>query len=456
MKGVKIIREGDLLAALHTDPEMAIQAMVQIKANWDVSESRVSHETIFDYLLENASDEKVAEHKGDLSKGLKEGDFHFEETYLDGYKAHASIETHTATAQFKEDHLTIWASSQTPFGTREALASELDLPLENVHVKQIFLGGGFGGKIYNQQAIEAARLARLAGGPVQVAWTRQEEFMYDRFRPAAVVKIDSSVSKSGKITAWDYKVYFAGQRGAVGFYDIPHAKTSVLSGKKAHSLGTGAWRAPANNTNTFARESQIDIMAHRAGIDPLAFRLMNLKDQQMIDTLKLAANKFGYKSAKQPGGTGVGIALGVDAGTRVALIAEVEVNRETGKVINKRMVCAQEMGQVVNPHGATVQTEGGLTMGLGYALYEDIRFEGGKVLTRNFDTYEFARFSTTPPIECVFVDAMEQPPQGGGEPAIICVGGAIANAIYNACGVRLHQLPMIPERILEELNNEKA
>jgi nicotinate dehydrogenase subunit B len=116
-----------------------------------------------------------------------------------------------------------------------------------------------------------------------------------------------------------------------------------------------------------------------------------------------------------------------------------------------RMVCAQDMGQVVNPHGATIQTEGGLTMGLGYALYEDIAFEGGNLKTTGFSNYEITRFSKTPPITCVFVDKMDAKPEGGGEPAIICVGGAIANAVFDACGARVNQMPISAERILEAM-----
>jgi nicotinate dehydrogenase subunit B len=167
----------------------------------------------------------------------------------------------------------------------------------------------------------------------------------------------------------------------------------------------------------------------------------------MLATLQLAAKTFGWEKPKKEG-HGYGIALGEDAGTRVALIAEVFVDKLTGMVQPIRMVCAQDMGQVVNPHGATIQTEGGITMGLGYALYEDIAFEGGTVKTTGFSNYEITRFSKTPTISCVFIDKMDAKPEGGGEPAIICVGGAIANAVFDACGARVNRMPITPERIL--------
>jgi CO/xanthine dehydrogenase Mo-binding subunit len=209
----------------------------------------------------------------------------------------------------------------------------------------------------------------------------------------------------------------------------------------------GAWRAPANNTNTFARESQIDIMAAKVGIDPLEFRLKNLKNEKVQGVLKAAAKKFGWKFGKPASSRGFGVACGFDAGTWVAVMAEVEVNKETGSVQVKRVVAAQDMGLVINPEGAKIQMEGCVTMGLGYALAEELHFKGGQILDLNFDTYQLPRFSWVPQIETVLIDSKDPDPQGGGEPAIICMGAVIANAIFDATGARLFQLPMTPERI---------
>ena len=218
-----------------------------------------------------------------------------------------------------------------------------------------------------------------------------------------------------------------------------------------HPFGTGAWRAPGNNTNTFARESQINIMAWKAGMDPLEFRLKNLKDEKMIGVLKAVADKFGYTPGKTPSGRGYGIACGTDVGTWVAHMAEVKVDKKTGHVQVIRVACAQDMGLCVNPQGATIQMEGCITMGLGYALTEEIQFQGGDIKNHSFDTYELPRFSWVPKIDTVIMDKKDQAPQGGGEPAIICMGALIANAIFDATGARLYQLPMTPERILEAL-----
>jgi CO/xanthine dehydrogenase Mo-binding subunit len=289
-----------------------------------------------------------------------------------------------------------------------------------------------------------------------VAWTRKEEFLFDSFRPAAVVKIKSGVNKEGKITFWDYNVYFAGERGAVEFYNIPNTKTTAYGSgfggeTSVHPFATGPWRAPGNNTNTFARESQIDIMAAKAGIDPLDFRLKNLSDAKMQAVLKTAADKFGWKSAKSPSGRGYGIACATDAGTYVAAMAEVEVNKSSGEVKVKRVLCVQDMGLAINPEGAKIQMEGSITMGLGYTLKEDIHFKDGEIFDLNFDSYDIPRFSWLPKIETIIMDKKDDDPQGGGEPAIVIMGAVVANAIYDAVGARVMQLPMNPERVKEAM-----
>jgi isoquinoline 1-oxidoreductase len=389
---------------------------------------------------------------GDLAEGRKLATKTIEQTYLNSYVAHAAMETHSALAKVEADKATIWASTQNPFGAQGEISGAIGLPAQKVRVITPFVGGGFGGKTRNTQAVEAARLSKAVGKPVQVVWSRAEEFFYDTFRPAAIVKISSGIDGTGKMVFWDYDVLYAGERGAAQFYAIPnHRTTARPSGRQGagggHPFATGAWRAPGNNTNTFARESQIDIMAAAAGMDPVEFRLKNLSDSRMIRALKAAAERFGWTPAKAPSKRGYGVACGMDAGTWVAAIAETEVDAKKGTVQVKRVVCAQDMGLVINPEGAQIQVEGCVTMGMGYALTEEVHFKDGKVLDNNFDTYELPRFSWVPKIETVLIDAKDSPPQGGGEPAIILMGAVIANAIYDRTGARLLQLPMTPERI---------
>ncbi|MCK3685728.1 molybdopterin cofactor-binding domain-containing protein [Maribellus sp. YY47] len=456
VEGVQIVKDGDLVAALHEDPEMADKARRLFKAEFVGDEKPVSNENVFAYLNENAPEGNVNINEGDLETGKKSSDNTFENEFHDGYVAHSPMEPHTAMAFLEDGKMTVWAGTQTPFPAKSNIARVLGFEEEKVRVKPPYLGGGFGGKSAHQQAVEAARLAKITGKPVMVDWNRQEEFFYDEFRPAAIVKINSGVDEKGKIVFWDYHVYYAGDRGAETMYNVPHQKRTVYGrGWRApgiHPFPTGAWRGPGNSTNTFAREVQIDIMAAKAGIDPVEFRLKNLTDQRAIDVLTEVAKMADWKPAQSPSKRGYGVAIGSDAGTYVAHIAKVDVDAKTGEVKVMKVWCAQEMGYCVNPQGATIQMEGCINMGMGYALKEVVEFEGGKVKTSNFDTYEIPRFSWIPEIETKILDR-NAPPQGGGEPAIVCMGAVINNAIYDLTGARLFEMAMTPQRILEALKN---
>ncbi len=454
-EGFQVVRDDDLVAVLHKNPDEAEKALSKIKAEYDIPDARFDDKSVFDYIVDNAGDGRVVEKGGDIESGHKLARDVVEQTYLNGYVSHATIETHTALAQFEGDKVTVWASTQTPFGLQRQLTRDLKMPIEDVRVIAPFVGGGFGGKISNGQAIQAVKLAKIAKKPVQLVWSRADEFFYDTFRPAAAVRIKSGLTDSGRIVSWDYNIYGMGGRGAQMFYNVPHHRTTVCrelrSGGGMHRLPTGAWRAPDNNTNSFARESHIDVMAAKAGMDPLEFRLNNLTDERMRGVLKAAAEKFGWTPAKGPSGRGFGIACGSDVNVPVALIAEVKVDKQTGEVQVKRVVCAQDMGLVINPEGAKLQVEGCITMGMGYALTEEVRFDGGSILDLSFGTYQLPRFSWVPQIETILIKADDAPARGGGEPAIICMGGVIANAIYDATGARVLHMPMTPERIIQAL-----
>ena len=451
LENVVLVNQDDMIAVLHPHPEGAERAIRKIDAKFETPPAKVNDQSIFDYLVENAGSSRIREEKGNLAKGKEASANLVESKFFDGYVAHAPIETHTAIAYPEKSRMVVYASTQNPFGVKAEVARSLGMADDDVLVKQVLVGGGFGGKSKNKQAVEAAKLAKITKKPVQVAWSRKEEFFYDSYRPAAVVDIKAGIDKEGKIAFWDYGTYFAGSRGSDIWYNIPNHKVVSYSGSRngpaVHPFATGSWRAPGNNTNSFARESQINILAEKAGMDPLEFRLKNLTDTRMIRVLKACAEKFGWQSGKTPSGKGYGIACGTDAGTYVAEMAEVEVDKSTGEVKVKRVVCAQDMGLVINPQGANLQIEGCIIMGLGYCLKEDIEFEGGDIKNKSFGKYELPKFSWVPKIETVLIDAQDEPAQGGGEPAIVIMGGLMANAIYDAIGVRMYQLPMSPARI---------
>jgi nicotinate dehydrogenase subunit B len=453
--GTKVVRDGDFIAVVNESRDKADEAVVKIKAEYSFHDLQVNDKTIFDHMLKANSTVSSIKSAGDINAGKKLCDKIFSSEYHDPYVAHSAMETHSALARLENGKMTVWASTQSPFGLREGIMRELGLPADRVRVITPFVGGGFGGKGEFQQGIEAAKLAKMSGKPVMLVWTREEEFFLDTFHPAGVVKVNSGIDKSGLIKFWDYNLYYSGTRGSEVLYDIPNIHISHYSQKNGappvHQFGTGAWRAPNANTNTFAMEVQIDIMAAGAVMDPLEFRRKNLKDENLLGCLKAVADKFGYVPGKSPSGRGIGVAIGTDAGAWVAHMAEVKVDKATGKVRVVRIACAQDMGLCVNPEGAIIQMEGCITMGLGYTLAEEVLFEGGKINTLSLDGYNIPRFSWLPKMDTVILDRKDKPPQGGGEPAIIAIGAVIANAIFDATGARLYRLPMTPERVLEAL-----
>jgi len=458
MEGVTVVNQDGLVAVLAEDPETAARALAAVQAQWSDPPSTPDTESIFQHLVDAAPSPNTPEREGDLDAGRGASAQLFEHTYQQGYVAHAPMEPHTAVAEIQDGKATVWTSTQTPFPDQASIARAIGFDAENVRVLTPYVGGGFGGKSGGGQAEEAARLALLTGRPVQVAWTRAEEFFYDSFQPASTMKVVSGMDADGHLTLWDYHVYGAGSRASEVFYHVPNKSVRVYgewgrAPEGMHRFAVGPWRAPGANSNRFAGEQQIDIMAAAAGMDPLEFRIMNTRDPRMLAVLRAIRNAAGWGSRpaprRSPGGRGRGVACGIDAETYVALVAEVTVDEASGEVVVDRVVCAQDMGVVVNPDGARMQVEGCIAMGLGYVFSEELRFEGGTILDRNFGSYQLARISQTPEIQTVFVPNDALPPKGGGEPAIINMGAVIANAVFDATGARIFRLPLTPERVAE-------
>jgi isoquinoline 1-oxidoreductase len=450
--GAMVIQEDELVAVLHERSELAEHALALVSANWEVPKPAVNMQSIFDHLKKAAPDGRVYVEKGSLSDGSAAARQSLTSEFYNHYVAHAPMEPYTVLAHVGDEGVTVYASTQAPFRVRATVADTLEIPEEKVHVRTPFVGGGFGGKKSGQQISEAVRLSKISGHPVQLAWTRKEEFFYDTFRPAALVKLESGLSGEGHITSWACDILYAGTRSSEPIYNIPHYQVKSRSSGSAHPFRTGAWRGPGSNTNVFAMESHTDMLAQAAGMDPLSFRRHNLSDERMIRVLNAAADKFGHTIHKGPSGKGYGISCTNYLNSYVATMAQVSVNKSTGEVKVERVVCAQDMGEVINPQGAQLQIEGGITMGLSAALSEVVEFSGGKIITENFDSYRITRFSDAPPIDVVLIDNPDLAPQGCGEPAITTIGAALANAIFDAVGARVYTLPMTPDRVLAAMD----
>jgi CO/xanthine dehydrogenase Mo-binding subunit len=359
------------------------------------------------------------------------------------YIAHAPLEPRAAVAEWKDGKLTVWTGTQRPFGVRRELADAFRIPEDRIRVIVPDTGSGYGGKHTGEAAVEAARLAKAAGKPVKLVWTREEEFSWAYFRPAGVIEITSGVSKDGKITAWEYHNFNSGSAGLRTIYDIPNQRNEFHSVRSP--LRQGSYRALASTANHFAREVHMDELADTVKMDPLEFRLRNLKDERLRAVLEASAKSFGWGNRpKANPGRGCGIAGGFEKGGYVASCAEVAVDRSSGKVKLVRIVTAFECGAIINPDGLKNQIEGSIIQGIGGALFEAIEFENGKILNPRFSRYRVPRFSDVPVLETVLIDRKDLPSAGAGECPIVALAPAVSNAIFDATGTRLRSLPLVP------------
>ncbi len=305
-------------------------------------------------------------------------------------------------------------------------------------------GGGFGGKHGSAVALEAARLARAAGRPVKVEWTRADEFTSGYLRPAAFIDAAASADAAGRLTGWSLQDLNAGAAGIMTPYRVPNQAIGYQPADAP--LAQGSYRALAATANNFARESLMDELAAAVGADPLRFRLDNLDHDRLAAVLTAAADGIGWDDGASPGrsGTGTGVALGTEKDSFVATAARVHVGAD-GAVSVLSLVTAADCGAVVHPDGLANQIEGAIMMGLGPALFEQIRFEGRRILNGTMTDYRVPRLTDLPAdLRVVLVNRTDLPPVGGGETPIIAVAPAIGNAIFRACGVRLRSMPLIP------------
>ena len=451
LAGVKVVTDGTFIGVVAPDQQTATRAANVIGVDWK-SPGQSSNKDLFEVLRKPATNQRGgggggARPQGSIADGLAAADKKLEQTYTVQYIAHAPLEPRGAVAEWNGDQLTVWTGTQRPFGVRGELAEAFHISEDKVRVIVPDTGSGYGGKHSGECAVEAARLAKAAGKPVKLTWTREEEFTWAYFRPAGVIDIKSGVKNDGTITAWEFHNYNSGASGIQIKYDIPnndirfHASNSPLK--------QGSYRGLAATANHFARESHIDELAQAVNIDPLEFRLKNIKDERLRDVLQATAKAFGWGKSKAASNHGFGIACGFEKGGYVATCAEISIEPATDKEdkTNKRIrivrvVEAFECGAIVNPRHLHNQIEGSIVMAIGGALFESIQFGNGQILNPHFAQYRVPRFSDMPKIEVVLVDRKDIASAGAGETPIVGLAPAVANAIFNATGVRLRSLPM--------------
>jgi len=440
MSGVTVVRDGDFVGVAAPSAETAARAAAAVRAEWKTT-PQVSAKQLFEHLKKNPNPPAGAAPAA-LTESLTAAYQKLERTYTIAYIAHAPLEPRAAVAEWNDDKLTVWAGTQRPFGFRSELASAFRVPETSVRVIVPDTGSGYGGKHTGEVAIEAARLAKAAGKPVKLVWSREEEFTWAYFRPAGVIDVTSGVSKDGVITAWDFHNYNSGNAGLRPVYAIQHQRNEFH--RTDYPLRQGSYRGLASTANHFAREVHIDEMAASLKMDPLEFRLKNLKDERLRAVLEAAAKAFGWGKSKPAANHGFGIAGGFEKAGYVANCVEVAVDRASGRVKIVRVVTAFECGAIVNPDGLRNQVEGSVIQGIGGALFEAIDFADGKILNPRFSLYRVPRFSDTPKLETVLLDRKDLTSAGAGECPIVALAPAVEAAIFNATGVRLRSLPMVP------------
>jgi nicotinate dehydrogenase subunit B len=445
--GATVAHDGNFVGVAAASPELAAAAIAAIHAEWK-SEPQSSSKELFDYLRKNTVEGKDPTGDGDrfdvgtVDQALGSADHRLQQTYTVSYIAHTPLEPRAALAKWDRDNLTVWTGTQRPFGVRGQLAEAFRIPEDRVRVLMPDTGSGYGGKHTGETAIEAARLARAAKRPVKLVWTREEEFTWAYFRPAGVIDVTSGVRSDGTITAWEFHNYNSGSAGIRTYYEIPNQR--IVFHAVDSPLRQGSYRALAATANHFARESQMDEMAHAVKMDPLEFRLKNLKDERLRAVFQAAAKQFGWGKSKTAG-QGFGMGGGYEKLGNIATFAEVIVDRKSGDVKVVRVVSAFECGAIVNPDNLRNQIEGSNVQGLGGALFEAIEFDNGKILNGRMSEYRVPRFSDVPVLETVLLDRKDLPSAGAGECPMIGLAPAIANAIFDAVGVRLRSLPLVPD-----------
>ena len=444
MPGVMAVpKEGDLIAVLAEDDESADRALATIETTW-TGERAGTHLDIPQLLMDTKRDPISVQAAGDVEEGLRAAEHVLEGTYYVPHVAHIPMEPRAAVAQWEGDRLTVWAGTQRPFGLRSELATHFRVPEENVRVIAPEIGGAFGTKSWYPAGLEAARLARFAGRPVRVAYSRQEDTTEGTFRPAALIEIKSGFRSDGRITAWEFKAYHTGpfpfiaQRGSETPYDIDNVAVTVYSASSL--VRVGSYRSLGGAVNHFARESHIDEIASVLALDPVEFRLRNLSHPRFRRVLETAADAFDWQAGPAPSRRGAGVAIGADVGSFVGTCLELRVEGREVKV--QRVITALDSGLTVNPEGAKNQVEGSTIMGLGTALYEAVEVRNGVVVNANLTRYQLPRINNTPLIEVLLVGDPETPSTGAGEPGIVTVAPAIANGVFDATGQRLRELPL--------------
>ncbi|MGZ5598144.1 MAG: molybdopterin cofactor-binding domain-containing protein [Usitatibacter sp.] len=484
---VKVLRDGSFVAVVAEKEFQAIRAMRALsdRASWEQPEP-LPPADVHAHLLGLPSENTVIHDRN----GAGLGAMTHEATFRRAYQVHGAIGPSCAVARFEDGKLEVWSHGQGMFPLRAAIAELVKLPLESVHCIHMEGSGCYGHNGADDAGGDAALIARaLPGRPVRVQWMREEEHTWEPFGSAMVTKARAALGADGRIAAWEYDVWstphstrpgkagnlaagtlvaapFApppprpipqpeggGDRNAIPLYAIPAAKVTNRFIAKM-PLRASAMRALGAYMNVFSIESFIDELAAAAKADPVEFRLAHVEDARARDVIARAAQRFGWKDYRRERGRGRGFAFAryKNLAAYCAIAMEVDVDRETGVVRVGRVACAVDSGDAVNPDRIRYQMEGGIVQSLSWTLYEAVTWDARRITSRDWARYPILRFPAVP--ESVHVDVIDRPMQpflGTGEAAQGPTAAALANAVADAVGARVRDIPLTPERIKASL-----
>lgn len=484
LPGVRVLRIENFLGVVAKDEWAAIRAARELKATWSDWKGLPGSSGL-DRQMREAPVERDQQviNKGDVAAALPTAAKQLSATYYWPFQSHASLAPSCAVADFKESGTTIWSSSQNPFGLRGNLAKVFGIPQEKVHVIYLDGSGSYGSNGGDDAAADALLLSRAVAAPVRVQWMRQDEHGWDPKGPAQLIDVRGGIDASGNIVAWETQMWLPGgpqgDRALVGpdlagmtqghgqnagamtlNTDPPYAAANlrvIAHSLKDTPLRLSNLRAPGKIANVFAVESFTDELAVAAGMDAAAFRRRGLTDPRALAVLDRALAMIEWQPRPSPNprarvgnllvGRGVAYMRYKQAENYVALTMEVAVDRSNGKIIVRRMACAHDCGLIVNPDGLRNQVEGNIIHTLGRTLHEEVTFDQSRVTSVDWASYPVLTFPEAPALEVALIDHPDQPAYGAGEAASAPVAGALANAIFDATGIRLRTVPFTPERV---------
>jgi CO/xanthine dehydrogenase Mo-binding subunit len=485
-----IVREGKFVGVVAETEWAAIKAAQALKVTWSQPTTKMpaNPDALFAYL-KNTKPARTLKpvDKGNLADAFTKATKTYQASYRWPFQMHGMIGPSCSVADVKGDKATIWSGPQGPFRTRATVAAILKIPEQNVRVVYHEASGSYGRMSTDDGAEDAALLSRAVGAPVRVQWSRHDEHGWEPKGPAQLDEVKAAIGDDGKLVAWDFvdsgQPWTAsgstpllaslqvgirpnnpggsnGTQSAGEIYAVPNQKI-VAQHINWHfpepiPLRTSNLRAPGDPARCFASECFIDEIAADLRVDPIEFRQRHLAENKRgSECLKAAADKAQWEKRPSPApassgniAKGRGVAVTQRANAYVAAVADVEVNRTTGRVVVPRIVCSHDCGLIINPDGVNNQIEGNVLQGVSRALFEEVTFDANGVTSLDWQSYPILKFTDVPEIEIVLINRPEMPALGAGEPSIIPVPAAIANAIFDATGARLREAPFTPARVL--------